>query len=313
MGKKSHTGIFSRFKSMLQRHRLGELMMANGLLSAGELRYALVRQRETGGHLGRVLLSEHLVSRRALYGILAQQYTIRGLVAFATVFIAFSSFASKPARAGSIRDVPAEISLVSTANTAFTPVNAYPALFGTAERRSGSLDAFVKWSGMFNKLESEIHDARFQGTLTAWENGIRPYAGMGLEQMARGVNDFVNEENYVTDQDNWHVSDYWETPVEFFQRGGDCEDFAIAKYVSLRMLGVPEERLRIAIVHDEVKNMPHAILIVYSDHGPLMLDSQIKDVRYTANVDRYRPIFTINRTAWWLHTSPTSTMVASAN
>jgi predicted transglutaminase-like cysteine proteinase len=313
MGHKPHTGVLSRFKSMLQRHRLGELMMVNGMLSAGELRYALGRQKETGGHLGRVLLSEHLVSRRALYGILAQQYTIRGVVAFAAVFIAFSSFSIKPARAGTIRDVPAELSLVGAANAAFTPIHAYPALFGTAERKSTSLDAFVKWTGMFSKLESEIRDGRNRGTLTAWENGIRPYAGQPLEAMVRGVNDFVNEENYITDQENWHVSDYWETPVEFFQHGGDCEDFAIAKYVSLRMLGVPEERLRIAIVHDEVKNIPHAVLIVYSDRGAMLLDNQVKDVRYTENVNRYRPIFTINRTAWWLHTAPTSTLVASAN
>ena len=307
-----HKGILSRFKSMLQRNRLGELMVLSGLLTPPQLRYALVRQKATGDHLGRVLIDERLVSRRELRRILAQQWTLRCLAATTTLFLAFSALGVKSARAGTIRDVPAEISLVTTANAAFKPIHNYPPLFGTAEHRSTSLNAFVKWSGMFDKLEAELHQRGNQVSMAAWRDGIRSYAGLPLEQMARGVNDFVNREDYITDERNWNVSDYWETPVEFFQRGGDCEDFAIAKYVSLRILGVPEERLRIAIVHDEVKNIPHAVLILYSDRGALLLDNQIKDIRYTDAVNRYRPIFTINRLAWWLHTAPDSTMVASA-
>lgn len=312
MHKRRKKGFLSSIKVLLQRNRLGELMVMSGLLTSGELRYALVRQRRTGAPLGRVLIRERMVSRQDLYRMLAEQWTLRCLAAGLGIFIVFSSMGAKPARAGSVRDVPGEISLVQTANSAFEPVSSYPALFGSSERRSTNLNAFVKWTGMFNRFEAEIHRSGEQRTLAAWENQLRPFEGMTLEQMARAVNNLANQQDYIEDNVNWSMSDYWETPIEFFQRGGDCEDFAIAKYASLRILGVPEDRLRVAIVHDEVKNLPHAVLIVYTDSGALLLDNQIKEVRYTDQINRYRPIFTVNRTAWWLHTAPDSTMIASA-
>ena len=66
------------------------------------------------------------------------------------------------------------------------------------------------------------------------------------------------------------------------------------------------------IVKDMEKNLPHAILIVYGDSNTYVLDNQIKTVRTTGSIGHYKPIFSINRSAWWLHTSPQNTMVASA-
>ncbi len=86
----------------------------------------------------------------------------------------------------------------------------------------------------------------------------------------------MNKVRYIGDQKNWGKSDYWATPIEFLTYGGDCEDFAIAKYVSLRALGVPDRAMRIAIVKDTQKGIAHAILIVYTEDGPMVLDNQIK-------------------------------------
>jgi predicted transglutaminase-like cysteine proteinase len=95
--------------------------------------------------------------------------------------------------------------------------------------------------------------------------------------------------------------DYWATPIEFLTRGGDCEDYAIAKYASLRALGFSADQLRVAIVQDKIKNVPHAILIIYSDAGNFVLDNQNKQVEPIEAVNRYQPIFSINSTSWWLH------------
>lgn len=133
--------------------------------------------------------------------------------------------------------------------------------------------------------------------------------------MAESVNAMMNRKKYIVDNKNWGKSDYWATPIEFMARGGDCEDFAIAKYVALRALGVPEEDLRVAIVHDMKKNIPHAILVVYSEKGALILDNQLPDARPAEQIHHYRPIFSINRQGWWLHTAPKgneNTVVASA-
>jgi predicted transglutaminase-like cysteine proteinase len=137
--------------------------------------------------------------------------------------------------------------------------------------------------------------------------------GRSMKSMAEGVNRLVNQKKYIIDKRNWGKSDYWATPVEFLQRGGDCEDFAIAKYTALRSLGFPEERLRVAIVQDTVKDIPHAVLVVYTDEGAFILDNQIKSLVDAEVKGRYKPIFSINRQAWWLHKSPSKTIVASAH
>ena len=135
--------------------------------------------------------------------------------------------------------------------------------------------------------------------------------GLPIDAQARRVNDLMNSVQYISDKRNWGRSDYWATPIEFLERGGDCEDFAIAKYAALRALGVPDSRMRVAIVKDTQKNIAHAVLIVYGEDGPLILDNQIKTVRADNSIRHYKPIYSINRTAWWLHTAPKATQVAS--
>ncbi len=180
-----------------------------------------------------------------------------------------------------------------------------PALFNSKETRSSNLRPFTKWASVFDRLDRDVREARKGAqTISLWQQDLNEMAGLPISIMAEKVNSYVNQHPYITDDENWNQSDYWATPLEFFERGGDCEDFAIAKYASLRMLGVPEERLRLAIVHDKKKNIPHAVLIVYTERGAMVLDNQRDNVIMVDQVKRYRPIFSINRTAWWLHTVP---------
>lgn len=298
----------TKMKALLARKRLGELLVMNGVLTPKELRYALHTQKTDGRNLGRILLSQNLVTRRDLYNTLGQQFSLRCLAWTLGIFLTFSSFGIKPARAGSIKDIPGQMSVVSEA---FTKVSSYPALFGSDERRSSDLKAFTKWTSMFDRYEVAMKQPSNKRTIDAWKRSLSEFKDLPMDTMVERVNTFVNQTDYIVDSRNWGKSDYWSTPVEFFQRGGDCEDFAIAKYASLRALGFPENRMRVAIVHDIQKDIPHAVLIVYTDTGAKILDNQnpkAEDARY---VDNYRPIFSISRDAWWLHTAPQNTVVAS--
>lgn len=306
-------GIFTCMRVMFERNRLGELLVINGLLTPVELRQALALQKATCQQLGRLLLQERLVSRHQLYRILAQQWSLRCLAAAMTVTVSLSSIGIKQARAATLRDIPAQVTLASTANVAFRPVSAYPSLFGSDEKRSYNLSPFTKWTSMFDRFDAAMKTADGQKKMASWKNELQTVSGLPLEVMAERINSMVNQVRYIEDSANWGKSDYWETPIEFFSRGGDCEDFAITKYTALRALGVPEERLRIAIVHDKKKDIPHAVLIVYADSGALLLDNQNERVQNAATYSRYRPIFSINRQAWWLHTQGTAgTVMASA-
>ncbi|MGZ9108992.1 MAG: transglutaminase-like cysteine peptidase [Micavibrio sp.] len=305
-------GIFSSFKARLDRNRLGELLVMSGVISAPELQYALAEQRINGTPLGRVLLQQRMIRRRHLYQALAQQWAMRAMMAAMTIAITIAAFGIKPARADAIRDLPAQVSLVSVANAAFAPVGYYPALFGSAERKSGNLKPFVKWTGMFDRFEASMATPEGSKVIGALKNDLKSLQGQPLRVMAQQVDRLINQTAYIEDSKNWGKSDYWGTPIEFLTRGGDCEDFAITKYTALRALGVPEDRLRIAIVHDIQKDIPHAILIVYADEGAMILDNQSKTTRFADTINNYRPIFSINRQGWWLHSKPKETVLASA-
>ncbi len=310
----SHKGVLTTIKSLLERNRLGELMVRGGVLTPKQLRFALSKQKNSNDHLGRILLNENLVSRPALYKVLSQQFSLRCLTAITTLIISFSSMGIKPVRAGSAaRDIPAQLHLVSQANAAFGSPASYQPLFGADEKRSSNIAPFGKWTEMFSRFNADMSKSSGQKIMTEWKKDLVAFEGLPLDAMANKVNKLINKTDYILDGRNYGKTDYWATPVEFFTRGGDCEDFAIAKYVSMRALGVPEERLRIAIVHDQVKDVPHAVLVVYTDTDALILDNQTNDVISSASTDRYRPLFSINRTAWWLHTAqPDATRVASA-
>jgi predicted transglutaminase-like cysteine proteinase len=314
MSKEQGTsGIFTKMRILFARNRLGELLVLQGLLTPVELRHALARQKSQNIQLGRLLLQEQMVSRRALYRILAQQWTVRCMAAAVTITLSMSSMGIKPARAGAVKDLPAHVlTLVSTANSAFRPIGSHTPLFGSEEKRSYNLSPFTKWTSMFDRFESTMKTSAGQNSMNNWKGELQSLSGLPLEAMAERVNRMVNEVTYIEDSNNWGKSDYWATPVEFFARGGDCEDFAIAKYTALRALGVPEERLRVAIVHDKKKDIPHAVLIVYTDNGALLLDNQNQTVLNAATYNRYRPIFSINRQAWWLHNQGAGTVMASA-
>lgn len=210
--------------------------------------------------------------------------------------------------------VHAEQTLLVSASVSMEPAPYYyPALMGSREQKDKNLSAFTKWTGMFNRFDRELEKQSNLRLIRDWQQEIDRFQDGSMKTMARRVNDLVNEKRYILDKNNWGKSDYWATPVEFLKRGGDCEDFAIAKYTALRSLGVPEERLRLVIVQDTKKNIPHAVLVVYTKDGAYLLDNQIKRLINAEAKGRYEPIFSINRHAWWLHSKPSGTVVASAN
>ena len=95
--------------------------------------------------------------------------------------------------------------------------------------------------------------------------------------------------------------DYWAKPAQFFNKSGDCEDYAITKYISLVHLGFDKKDMRIVIVQDLNLKVPHAVLVVYLDGKALILDNQIKQVVSASRITHYKPIYSINETKWWIH------------
>lgn len=176
---------------------------------------------------------------------------------------------------------------------ASTPPSRNPTPFTQSGDYSQNLAPFTKWTGMLARL-----DTASGPPLPAKSRDLR---GLPFDTLVRSVNELVNSYPYIEDKRNWGKTDYWQTPDEFLARGGDCEDFAITKYAMLEALGVPEEQLRVTVVYDKDKSIPHTLLTVHDGGEVLVLDNQTPEIRGKDAGERYQPLYSINRHAWWRH------------
>lgn len=90
------------------------------------------------------------------------------------------------------------------------------------------------------------------------------------------VNDFFNQTPYASDKETWGVSDYWATRYEFIGKDkADCEDFVIAKYFTLKDLGVPTSKLFMTYAKSLKYKTAHMVLTYYATPRsiPLVLDN----------------------------------------
>lgn len=307
----SKRGCLKTFASYLERSKLGELLVMRGFITTKQLRHALKEQKQTSQPLGKILIQEEVITQNKLLLCLGRQLLLRAFATILLLVISSGAVFTKKAKADILRDIPASFSISAAKD--FQQASVHPALFGSHEKKSENLSAFTKWTGMFDRFESSMREVQNQEIMEEWKEDLRVLQGRNMKHMAAEVNALVNARKYIIDSKNWGQSDYWATPVEFLRYGGDCEDFAIAKYTALRALGVPENRLRVAIVHDNIKDIPHAVLVIYAEDGAYILDNQTERMKSVDDVDRYRPIFSINRNAWWLHTQMDSTVLASIN
>jgi predicted transglutaminase-like cysteine proteinase len=90
--------------------------------------------------------------------------------------------------------------------------------------------------------------------------------------------------------------DVWTPPLATLTKGGgDCEDYAIAKFVALRQAGVSPDDLRIVIMHDTLRNEDHAVAAARLDGHWLTLDNRRMALVEDSNVRNYRPTFVIDQ------------------
>ena len=187
---------------------------------------------------------------------------------------------------------------------------------------SGSdLTPFRKWQSVLQRYAAERGDGGL-GACTAaapasaacasaeWRHFLAGLRSKSRREQLLAVNREANKRPYVTDLANWGAEDYWATPGEFLAHSGDCEDYAILKFFSLRQLGWTGEELRIVAVHDRRLGIGHAIVAAELDGEIWVLDNQSPEVVAAARVDRYQPVYSLTETSWRLY--PASGQVASA-
>lgn len=124
-----------------------------------------------------------------------------------------------------------------------------------------------------------------------------------LEKL-EAVNTFFNSNVlFINDINLWQQEDYWATPVEMLAIGaGDCEDYSIAKYFTLKEIGVPEEKLRITYVKATEIDQAHMVLTYFETKRsiPLVLDNLKIDIQPATERTDLVPVYSFNGAGLWL-------------
>lgn len=189
---------------------------------------------------------------------------------------------------------------------AFAPP-AHAELFGKQESPFTDLRPFPKWTGVLDRYFKELgqRDGKCSSPdfnrchYKEWTSFTETMRNQPRDRQLDRINSFFNQHRYITDPINWGLADYWETPGQFFAKNGDCEDYAIAKYMTLRDLGWAISDLRVVIVQDMNLNLVHAILAVNFDNRTLILDNQLAVLVEPKRIKHYRPIYAVNEEGWW--------------
>jgi predicted transglutaminase-like cysteine proteinase len=153
-----------------------------------------------------------------------------------------------------------------------------------------------------------------------WDAMLQSSKDQKILNKLKNVNDFFNKIRYKTDSRHWRKKDYWATPFEFMgTAAGDCEDYAIAKYFSLRKIGVPDNKLRITYVkYKKVRSkfeQAHMVLTYYHKPGstPIVLDNINKKLKLATKRKDLKPVYSFNASGLWQAKNKGSVRVGTNN
>ncbi len=180
-------------------------------------------------------------------------------------------------------------------------------LFRTVAFR-GNFNALPKWKRVLSKAEAQVREFNdctpgkgCPPGATSWQRIMSQTRGLKPMEQLKAVNAFFNKWPYRLDQDVYGTSDWWATPQEFLRLSGDCEDYAITKYYALRELGYAPEDLRIVVLQDRIRGIPHAILAVFLDGDAFVLDNVTSVVFPHSTYSHYVPYYSLNEKYRWSH------------
>ena len=159
----------------------------------------------------------------------------------------------------------------------------------------GLTDKIIDWVGKKYGVEAKQR-------AESWRSLLETDLAIERDKLKR-VNDFFNEIPYRDDFENWDSKDYWATPIEMIGvNAADCEDFAIAKYFSLREMGVEPEKLRITYVKATEINQAHMVLAYYHrpDAIPMILDNLNPHILSADKRSDLVPVYSFNAEGLWL-------------
>ena len=186
--------------------------------------------------------------------------------------------------------------------TIISLITSFPSLsYAITERKSIAYSEKV-----FNKnkcLNNEI--------INSWKVLVTGLKDKDDEIKIKEVNNFFNHNiKHQNDIDNWGSKDNWATPFEtMIQGAGDCEDYATAKYKTLRLLNIPESRLKLHYVKAKQGRssitIPHMVVTYKNNRNEeIVLDNLVPSLTpFKERIDLI-PVFAFNNSNIWVNNQP---------
>jgi predicted transglutaminase-like cysteine proteinase len=177
--------------------------------------------------------------------------------------------------------------------------------FGLDASASSEGGLWDKWLGVEHELDDELlvlalcqEDRSRCRSLPALQflaivdNAKAREGRARLGEVNRAINLAIRP---VSDLVQYGSIDVWSSPLATFAQGaGDCEDYAIAKFVALRMSGIAAEDLRLVILRDTLRRQDHAVVAARLDGRWFMLDNRRMAMVEDVQLRNYRPTFVID-------------------
>lgn len=142
-----------------------------------------------------------------------------------------------------------------------------------------------------------------QERLLEWQDLVREDTSTTEMEKLIKVNHFFNQIRFVSDSLHWKQNDYWATPVEFLASGGgDCEDFSLAKYFTLKAMGIEEKKLNLTYVKAIELKQAHMVMTYFKtpEADPLVLDNLIDTIKLASQRLDLLPVYSFNGAGLWL-------------
>ncbi len=194
--------------------------------------------------------------------------------------------------------------VAGTLATSGSARGACPLLFETDTIHDRVAAVHPAWTAAVDRAHGEL--AYPTPALRSWLDYLNALQSLSARTKIESVNRYVNRAEYVCDRDALgNPNDTWRTPAELFEFGGDCEDFAFAKYLSLRYLGFAADDLRIVFAVDAISRTNHAFLVACTDEGQFVLDNQFATYLSLGTLAGYYvPLYALNEANWWTFPPP---------
>lgn len=201
-----------------------------------------------------------------------------------------------------------------------TPAAAEPFGLNAVPLTTG--EVLIKWSGVVADIRAERDIlARCRDEVRTCPPAARKFLAVIADGRAHDgrtrigvINRAINLAiQPMSDAAQWGVPDRWSGPLATLTTGrGDCEDYAIAKFVALREAGIAEDDLRLVIVHDLAVGEDHAVVAARLDEKWIVLDNRRLTLVEDTQMPRVLPLFVLGHDGVKQFT-PTTMANAAAN